>query len=477
MSDDRRTPGSGAGEGPSGGAGHEPPPPGARLMNAVRWALFVGLLVIAAGAIATYVGIHASGSKPKSGPSAKAVLYHCPMHPSYTSDRPGECAICGMRLEPIQDTGVGGHEGHAAVGEGGVPGLAPVQISPERIQLIGVRTAVVARRSLGSRLDLVGFVAPDERNLRRVQIRAAGWIRRLHANQTGEWIRQGAPLLDIYSPELFQSEQELLIEMGANDSTGMAMHERGSLGAARERLRLLGVPDEEVERLERERKASSDITLRAPTSGTILERNVVEGQYVAADTPLLSIADLSRVWVLADLYEMDFGRVRAGDRADFRVDAIPGRTFSARVSFVYPTVSSDTRTLKVRFELPNPEGALRPGMYGRAIVHAGARPSLAVPAEAVVNAGEHDYAFLARAGGRFEPRRVVVGRGDGTWVRVLQGLAEGDTVVASASFLIDSESRLRAAISGMSGGSGASGASDAAGAGATPGGHVHGGTP
>jgi Cu(I)/Ag(I) efflux system membrane fusion protein len=159
---------------------------------------------------------------------------------------------------------------------------------------------------------------------------------------------------------------------------------------------------------------------------------------------------------------MDFGRVKVGDRVEFHVDALPGRTFHGRVEFVYPTVSSDTRTLKVRFSLADAGGSLRPGMYGRAVVHAGSRTALVVPAEAIVNAGDRDYAFLVHAGGRFEPRVVTVGRGDGTWTPVLRGLAEGDTVVASASFLIDSESRLRSAISGM---------------GSSPGGHDHGGTP
>ncbi|HET7903653.1 MAG TPA: efflux RND transporter periplasmic adaptor subunit [Candidatus Eisenbacteria bacterium] len=462
MTDHRYSAGGGPAGANPGPAGHEPPPPGAHFMNVLRWALFAGLLLLAVVAIGSYV----ASRRPDAGASssAKAARYHCPMHPSYTSDRPGECPICGMRLEPVPDTG----EDHAAHGDsasgggGDVPGLTSVQISPERIQLIGVRTAVVTRRALGSRLDLVGFVTPDERRLRRVQVRAAGWIRKLHVNQTGEWIREGQPLITIYSPELFQSEQEFLIELGARDSSDVGPHESGGLAASRERLRLLGVPDEEVRRLERERTVNSDLVLRAPVSGTVLERNVVEGQYVAADTPLLSIADLSSVWILADLYEMDFGRVKVGDRAEFRVDALPGRTFHGRVEFVYPTVSSDTRTLKVRFSLADAGGALRPGMYGRAVVHAGSRPVLAVPTEAIVNAGEHDYACLAHAGGRFEPRIVTVGQGDGTWTPVLRGLAEGDTVVASASFLIDSESRLRAAISGM---------------GQPSGGHDHGGTP
>jgi Cu(I)/Ag(I) efflux system membrane fusion protein len=414
-------------------------------MNVFRWVLFGGVLLLAAATAALFV-LHRR-PEPMRAARAAAALYHCPMHPSYTSDRPGECPICGMRLEPAHSKGAGEAEHLPAAG--GVTGLAPVWLSPERIQMIGVRTAVVERRTLGSRLDLVGFVAPDERSLRRVQLRVAGWIRRLHVNQTGAVIRKGEPLLTIYSPELFQSEQELLIELGTHDSTSVGPHEGSALAAARERLGLFGVPEEEIRRLERERTVNSDLILRAPSSGTVLERNVVEGQYVAADTPLLSIADLSRVWVLADLYEMDFGRVRIGDRTEFRVDAVPGRTFGGAVEFVYPTVSSDTRTLKLRFALENPDGVLRPGMYGRAVVHAGARPALAIPAEAVVNAGDHDYAFLARAGGRFEPRQIVVGQSDGEWAAVLRGLSEGDTVVASASFLIDSESRLRSAISGM----------------------------
>ncbi|MEK7347411.1 MAG: efflux RND transporter periplasmic adaptor subunit [Candidatus Eisenbacteria bacterium] len=445
---------------------HEPPPAGAGFMNAFRWVLFAGLLLLAVAGITAYV--LSLGAKGGVEATSKSARYRCPMHPSYTSDRPGECPICSMTLEPIPQESADPNAalGGAPASEGNVPGLAAVQISPERIQLIGVRTARVARRAIGSRLDLVGFVAPDERSLRRVRIRVSGWVRKLNVNQTGEWVRAGQPLLTIYSPELYQSEQEYLIERGGLTDGSKGDHEVGAVQAGRERLRLLGVPDEEIARLDREGTASTEIVLPAPVTGTVLERNVTEGDYVGADTPLLTIADLSRVWVLVDLYEMDYGQVRLDDRAEFRVDAIPERSFEGRVEFIYPTVSSDTRTLKLRLSLSNPNGALRPGMFGRAIVHAGTRPVLVVPAEAVVNAGEHNYAFLARAGGRFEPRMIDVGRGDGDWVPVLRGLAEGDTVVASASFLIDSESRLRAAITGMG-----------RTAGAAAGGHEHGGTP
>jgi Cu(I)/Ag(I) efflux system membrane fusion protein len=435
-----------AGAAGHGGSAHEPPPRGAGFMNALRWALFAGLLLLAAVSIGSY----ARSRHPKHAArlEAQKIIYQCPMHPSYTSDKPGDCPICGMTLEPVEpaDTLATGAEG----GHGGdVPGLAPVHISPERIQLIGVRTARAERRSLGGRLDLVGFVSPDETALRRVQLRVAGWVQELYLSRTGERVAAGQPLLAIYSPELYQSEQEYLIELHAMETAPAMEHEGRGAGAARERLSLLGVPAEELARLERERTASTRLVLTAPFAGTVLERGVVEGQYIGADTPLFSIADLSRLWVLADLYEMDLGRVHSGDRARFTAGSLPGRTFDGRVDFVYPTVSSETRTVKLRITLENPRGELRPGMYGRVVVTAAGTPGLAIPGEAVVNTGERDYVFLARAGGTFEPRMIAVGLQDGDWVQVLSGLAEGDTVVASASFLIDSESRLKAAIAGM----------------------------
>ena len=420
-------------------------------MNVLRWVMFGGLLLIAVVAGAAWLNSRA----PRGGSAATAAdaKFYCPMHPTYTSPRPGECPICGMALEPIPPDTPGGI---APEGVGDVPGLTTVHLSTERIQMIGVRTARVEARALGSGAALVGFITPDESRLRRVQLRVAGWIERLHVNRTGESVRAGEPLVTIYSPELFQTEQEFLIETsaprGTRDSStrNSAMdHEAPGPAAARERLKLFGVPDAEIRRLERERKASTRLTLPAPVSGTVLERNVTEGQSVGPDTPLMTIADLSRVWVVADVYEMDLGRVRIGDVARFTADALPGRAFLARVEFLYPTVSGETRTLKVRFTLDNRDGALRPGMYGRVMIahRGGAVPS--VPAEALVRAGEHNYVFLARAGGTFEPRAVDIGLDDGEYVQIVRGVGVGDTVVASASFLIDSESRLKAAISGM----------------------------
>jgi len=261
-------------------------------------------------------------------------------------------------------------------------------------------------------------------------------------------VNVGQPLMSIYSPELFQSEQEYLINKGEGEPRSNTVPGTPDPVAA-ERLQLLGVPDEEIQRLDREGKATTQLVLRSPVTGTVLERGVVEGQYVGADTPLLTVADLSRIWVMADLYEMDMTRVRVGERASFTTDAMPGRRFEGRVEFVYPTVSNETRTLKARLVLPNPDGVLRPGMYGRVSVSARGVSALSVPAEAVVNAGEHTYVFIAHAGGQFEPRMVWTGMPEGDRIQILKGVAEGDTVVSSASFLIDSESRLKAAIAGM----------------------------
>ncbi len=437
---------------PGNTGGAHQPPPGAGFMNGVRWALLVGLVVLAVVSGASWW--MSRRAPATTGTHAAREVWSCPMHPSVVSDHPGDCPICGMRLEKRTLA-----PAPATAPAGGVPGLAPVEITPDRVQMIGVRTAIVTRRDAGGALELVGFVSPAEDALTRVQLRVAGWVEKLLVDQTGQRVDAGQPLLTLYSPELFQSEQEFLIALGDRDSMpGMVTPAGGAATAARQRLHLLGVPDDEIRRLEHERVAATRVTLRAPASGTVMERTVSAGQYVSADTPLLTLADLSRVWVLADLYEMDLGRVKVGDAATFRADGIPGRSFTGHIAFASPTVSAETRTVKLRLVLDDHDGALKPGMYGRVSVAARGAAVLTVPDEAVVSTGEEDYVFLAHGGGRFEPRRVTVRRGEGDRAEVLAGLAEGDTVVASASFLIDSESRLRAAIEGF---------------GAAPGGHAH----
>lgn len=430
-----------------GGSPHEPPP-GAGVMNVVRWVLLTVLVLLALISVASWLASRAERPMATRARNDTREVWSCPMHPSVVSDHPGDCPICGMRLEK---RAIGAT---TAAAPGGLPGLATIAISPERVQRIGVRTALVTRGDAGGDagegLELVGMVSPVESSVRRVQLRVSGWIERLFVAQTGERITAGQPLVTLTSPELLQSEQEFLIASGARDTmAGMRMGPNDAANAARQRLRLLGVPDDEIARLERERHASTRVTLRAPVGGTVLERLVSEGQSVSADTPLLTLADLSHVWVLADLYELDFGQVHVGDAVEFAPDGQPGRHLSGRVDFIAPTLSASTRTQQVRVVLADASGALSPGMYGRVIVRTRHAPVAQVPDEAVISTGEMDYVFLVHAGGRYEPRRVTVHRTGGERADVLAGLAPGDTVVASAAFLIDSESRLRAAIEGF----------------------------
>lgn len=422
---------------------HDPsPPPGAPLMNALRWVLFAALVLLAVVAIAAWFRGRAPATRETV--AAGAQVYYCPMHPSITSDRPGECPICGMSLEKR----IPGDAGRSS-DQGDVPRLTTIHLTPERIQMIGVRTLVAQPGGIAPERELTGFVAPDEQRIARVQLRVAGWVQEVIAGRTGDFVRRGQPLLTIYSPELYQSEREFLIALAAGDS-GFHEHDAALVSASLSRLSLLGVPAEEIERLERSREAVTRITLRAPVSGTVMERGVVTGQYVGPDTPLLTIADLSRVWVMVDLYERDLPVVRRGSRARFTSEALPGRALEGLIDFVYPTVDPATRTAKARLVLDNRDHLLRPGMFGTVRVRGTAeRAAVVLPSEAVINTGTERYVFLAHANGHFEPRRVRVGREEGDRVEILSGLAPGDTVVASGSFLIDSESRLEAALGGM----------------------------
>ncbi len=462
-------------------------PAGAAFMNVVRWALFVGLLLLAGASLGRVFapgggGALALGSSNRAATDhgKPAPLYHCPMHPNYTSDRPGECPICGMTLVRIDG---GEHDSHGIGSHGigsrdisNVTGLVPVQLSSERIQRIGVRTAVATRSALTRSASLTGFVTPDESRITRLQVRLSGWVRSLDVNAVGQAVRQGQSLLTLESPDLFQAEQEYLIELSAAENQSTAAHLRGDSAmvgmsgagssmsheapgraAARQRLKLLGVPDDEVRRLERERVASSRLTFRCPVNGVVLERGVLNGQAISPDTPLFAIADLSRVWVQADLFVQDLGAVHVGDRVHFTADGPGGAQANGTIEFLTPTVSTETRTVQARIALANPQGRLRPGMFGRVSVAGSMASSMAgsggaaltVPSEAVVHTGEEDYVFLAHAGGIFEPRRVIAGAEDGDRIAIVSGIAAGDTVVASASFLIDSESRLKAAIAGL----------------------------
>ncbi len=330
-----------------------------------------------------------------------------------------------------------------------------LRIAPEKVQKLGVRTEAAAMRPLARTLRAVGTIQVDERALRSVAPRLEGWIQRLHVNATGQYVTRGQPLMEVYSPELVAAQQEYLLAVRGvaalkDADPGVAEGMRALAEGALQRLRNLDISEQELAQLRSEGRARDSVTLRAPAGGVVLEKAAVQGMRFMPGEMLYRIADLSSVWLLAEIFEQDLGGVRAGQRAVVRVSAYPGETFDGKVAFVYPTVGPETRTAKVRVELPNRGLRLKPDMYANVELTTGERtPRLAVPESAVLDSGTRRIVLVQRGEGRFEPREVRTGmRGDG-YVEVLEGLRTGEPVVVSANFLIDAESNLKAALGGF----------------------------
>ncbi len=330
--------------------------------------------------------------------------------------------------------------------------LAPVQLTPERRQLIGVTFATVERREVSRRIEAVGNVVPDEQLESYVQTRFAGWIERVFVNQSFQRVRRGQPLFTVYSPDLAATEQEYVLALRARERVADSSIEGVSEGAdslaqaAAERLSLMGVPRAEVARLARGGPPRNVVTVVSPASGYVVERNAVANLYVQPETRLYTITDFSTIWVYAAVFQDDIGAIRPGDRADFIVDAYPGERFVGRVDYVWPQIDTATRTARVRVVLGNRDGRLKPGMYGRVALHVALGEQIVAPASGVLRTGTHNVVFIDRGHGSLLPAYVELGPRVGDDLVVLQGLAAGQRIVASANFLVDSESQLQAAI-------------------------------
>jgi len=442
------------------------PPRGARTMSIVRWILVALTALVAAGSILSYTGLHGGGAAS----ALSGQLYQCPMHPSVVQDHPGECPICSMTLVP-KPQGMGPAKPAKATkapSAAGVTGLAEVELTPERIQLIGMRTATVKREALGGELRTVGVVAANERGLAQINTRFSGWIQKLLVSETGEHVRRGQVLATIYSPEVLRAEQELLVAHGWNaaapngaKATGSHEHDHDDFASgldanARGRLELLGISTPEIDEMLRTGKAIEAMAIRSPVDGYVVGKSAVVGVAVQPGTVLFEVADLSQVWVTADVYEQDISRVEVGQRARLELSSFPGQIHTGKVSFISPTLDSGNRTLRLRLEFKNRSDRngprLRPGMYGTVYLDLPSTTGLMAPAEGVVDTGETHYLFIAKGGGRFEPRAVKVGARLKDKVEILSGVEEGETVVTTGNFLVDSESRLRAAIDGQGSG-------------------------
>ena len=365
----------------------------------------------------------------KATDRGRILFYRNPMGQPDTSPTPKKDAM-GMDYIPV-------HENEAADASSGL-----VTVAPGRMQVLGVRTAPVENRpALTRTVRATGTVQFDERQMAVVSARVGGWVERLEVGATGDAVRRGQVMADIYSPDLVASEEEFLVA----SRMGAAM-----AAASVQRLRALGVPDGEIARLRKTGKPAQRVPVLAPADGVVTEKLVVQGTRVGPDQPLYRTAGLSPVWVIAEVQEQDLGSVRPGQQAKAGFVALPGRGFAGTVDFIYPSLSAETRTGRVRVVVSNTDGALRAGMFASVEIEApaagGAGPVLAVPSSAVLDSGTRQVVLVERGEGRFEPRQVRVGaEGDGT-AQILDGLKPGERVVVGANFLIDAESNLRAAL-------------------------------
>jgi Cu(I)/Ag(I) efflux system membrane fusion protein len=373
----------------------------------------------------------------------KILYYRNPMGLPDTSPVPKKDSM-GMDYTPV-------YEGEEPASDG-----STVKISVEKVQRLGVRTEAAALREIVRTVRAVSTVQADERRLHTVAPRFEGWIERLHVNTTGQAVRKGDALMDVYSPELITAQQEYMIarqgvQAVADGSPEVRAGMQRLVDSALQRLRNWDISEAELQQLQTEGKARQTITLRSAVSGVVLEKPSIQGKRFMSGEVLYQIADLSSVWVLADVFEQELGMLRIGQPAAVRVDAYPDKVFNGKVTFIYPTVTPETRTAKVRVELANPQALLKPAMYAKVEFASGdARGKvLAVPDSAVLDSGTRQVVLVELGAGRFEPRVVKLGTRGGGYVEVLEGVKAGEAVVVSANFLIDAESNLKAALSGF----------------------------
>jgi Cu(I)/Ag(I) efflux system membrane fusion protein len=371
-------------------------------------------------------------------PSADAPRgYTCPMHSDVRTDGPGRCPYCGMELVPIQ-----GPKAPSAP-----PDTAPIVLSLDRVQAIGVRTAIVEKLSSSEGLRATAAVEVPEQGRAEVHVRAAGYVEAIHVKDVGVKVKAGDPLVSVYSPEVFQAQQELLA-MGAWSGAGLPPP---PTAAARKKLELLGVGKETLDRIVASGQPVRALAVSSPISGYVTRKDVVLGSYATADKAIFEIADLARVYLIASLYPHQLSVVRAGDEATFTTPSLPGHVFATKVDLVYPEMDLSTRTARVRFRVDNKDLNLRPGQFGIVEIAGRHAEALTIPMDAVIDTGRSVYVFVAGEGGRFEARNVELGEQIGARFVVKAGLEAGERVVSGATFLIDAESRLQASLAERSG--------------------------
>ncbi len=451
------------------------------------------MLILLAG---TFYGGWLLGHQPSSGAPAdtssaaaehaahaddELLQYTCGMHPWVILDEPGICPICQMDLTPLSKTTSSGEKrikhwvapmdptyirdepGKSPMGMDLVPvyendsSESAISIDPVTAQNMGVRIAPVEQRDLVKSIRTVGLVDYEEPTQYSVNAKTDGWIERLHINETGIFVKKHQPLLEIYSPALVAAQEEYLLALDNRETLANSSYPEIRDGAERmlqasqRRLKLWDISDRQIASLEQTRKVRKSLTLFSPYAGVITHKSATEGMFVKSGMELFQIADLRKVWVLADIYESELGLVKIGQTADIILPFVDGKTVQGTISLIYPYVEPKTRTVKARINLDNPDLELKPDMYVNVRLKTEpARDVLAIPAEAILNSGEVQSVFVSLGEGKFEPRRVQTGLySDDGYVEIREGLSADEQVVVSAQFMLDSESQLQEVIRKM----------------------------
>jgi Cu(I)/Ag(I) efflux system membrane fusion protein len=465
------------------------------------WGLVLGifLCLLAAGGLylSGYHLMHMAklGPSPATSPAAKEEakqLYRCPMHPEIVQNKPGKCPICGMDLVPVPGSGAPAPGAPTAKKERKIkywvapmdptyirdkPGKSPmgmdlvpvyeeageepasgaIVVSPATIQNMGVRTAKVEKKALSRVTVAVGLVTYDERNLATITTKVNGWVERLFINATGDPVRKGQSLLAIYSPELVSAQEEYLLalknyrNMAKSPVPEMADGAKRLLEASQRRLAYFDITPRQIETLKRTSKVKKNLVLISPANGIVTKRMVTQGMYVQMNMPLLEVADLSTIWVDAQIYQYELPWIKVGQPVTMTLEYLPGETFPGTIDYIYPYLKGSTRTAKIRLKFPNPKFKLKPEMFAQVKIESPvSKEAVVLPSQAVFDTGLKQHVFLALGKGRFLPREVKLGvEGNDGLREVLSGLQGGEDVVTSAQFLLDSESRFREAIQMM----------------------------
>ncbi|MFQ5649881.1 MAG: efflux RND transporter periplasmic adaptor subunit [bacterium] len=472
-----------------------------------HWIVLLAILLL----IPVYLAACGNGDESTQNAAGEKQLYTCGMHPQVVQDSTGNCPICGMKLTPIKreagtaDPSERGHSeaehrhanGERAAAESGQkkdkkilywrapmdptyisdkPGKSPMgmdlipvyedeqagsgstlSIDPVTVQNLGIRTAVVKRQPFQRVIRTVGHIDYNEQTLYNVNTKFPGWIEELYVNRTGDPVRKGQPLLKIYSPELVATQQEYVLayksqrKLSGSKFKEVALGANSLLAAATQRLKFWDISDEQIERLQRTGEVQKTLTIYSPANGVVVHKNAIEGSYNHAGVDLYRIADLSTVWVYAHIFEYEIPWIKVGQTTQMELPYVPGKRFVGKVDYVYPYLDAKTRDVKIRLVFHNPDLELKPQMYANVTIESTAGDNeLVIPGEAIIRSGRRNLVFVDLGNGKFRPQDITIGaEGDKAMVRVLRGLPEGQRIVTSAQFLLDSESRLREAIQKM----------------------------